>query len=272
MTSPLAAATVTPMQPGPPRTVLTAFGSTAEPALMEGGQGRTWRSGDIVLKPVDNHAEAEWRAETLIALPESEAFRVPRPVRSDSGSWTVDGWEAGELLAGSTDPKRWSEAVETGEKFHAAIADLPRPEFLTSKNDWWSMADRDSWNLDLPLPAEVDDLAAARVPITVPHQLVHGDLLGNILYEPGLPPAVIDWPPYWRPTAWATAVALIDAICWHRAPTALLDTTPPQLALRALLYRILTDHHAAEARQTPWIPHPAYSPAIKAVLDRVQQH
>ncbi|WP_335991167.1 phosphotransferase [Glycomyces sp. MUSA5-2] len=256
----------------PPRSVLEAFGALGEPRLLHGGQGRTWASGKLVFKPADNEIESTWRAETLIALPESEAFRVPRPVRSDSGSWTVDGWEASELLAGSTDPKRWSEAVQIGEKFHAAIADLPRPEFLSSRDDWWSRADRDSWNLDIALPAEVDDLAAARAPIEVPHQLVHGDLLGNILYEPGLPPAVIDWPPYWRPTAWATAVALIDAVCWHRAPTTLLDTTPPQLALRALLYRTLTDHHAAEARHTPWTPHPAYSPAIKAVLDRVQQH
>ncbi|WP_146148226.1 phosphotransferase [Glycomyces artemisiae] len=260
------------MQTGPPRTVLTAFGSTAEPTLMEGGQGRTWRSGDIVLKPVDNSAEAEWRAETLAALPESEAFRVPKPIRSVSGNWIVEHWEASELLSGSTDPKSWNEAVATGEQFHAALAAVPCPEFLASRDDWWSTADRDSWNLDIALPAEVDDLAAARTPMTVPHQLVHGDLLGNVLYEPGLPPAVIDWAPYWRPTAWATAVALIDAICWHDAPTVLLDSASPQLALRALLYRILTDRHAAAARQTPWTPHPAYTPAIKAVLDRLRQH
>lgn len=259
------------MQPGPPRTVLTAFGSNAEPVLLQGGQGRTWRSGDIVLKPVDHPGEAEWRAETLAALPESKAFRIAKPVRSVSGNWIVEHWEASELLSGSIDPKRWNEAVATGEQFHAALADIPRPEFLSSRDDWWSLADRDSWNLDLPLPAEVDDLAAARAPITVPHQLVHGDLLGNVLYEPGLPPAVIDWPPYWRPTAWATAVALIDAVCWHRAPTTLLDTAPPQLALRALLYRILTDYHAAKAQQIPWTPHQAYTPAVKAVLSRVQQ-
>ncbi|WP_327326924.1 hypothetical protein OG735_33755 [Streptomyces sp. NBC_01210] len=44
-----------------------------------------------------------------------------------------------------------------------------------------------------------------------------------VLFEPGLPPAIIDWPPYWRPAGWASAVVAVDALCWYEAEAALLD-------------------------------------------------
>ncbi|MEU5875518.1 TIGR02569 family protein [Glycomyces sp. NPDC047369] len=262
------------MQPGPPRTVLAAFGSTTKPALLEGGQGRTWRSGDIVLKPVDHPAEAEWRAELLSALPQSEGFRIPRPIPTRTGEWAAEGWEATELLPGATDPKRWNDAIEAGTAFHQAIRELPRPDFLDVRNDCWTLADRDSWDLGLePTDPTLRALAESRTPITVPHQLVHGDLLGNILYEPGLPPAIIDWPPYWRPTSWAAAVAAVDALCWNGAPESLLDDWSgleswPQMTVRALMYRMITDQHAAAADNRRWRPHPAYLPVAEAVVRR----
>ncbi|MEU6250363.1 TIGR02569 family protein [Glycomyces sp. NPDC047010] len=260
----------------PPRTVLEAFGAVEKPTLLDGGQGRTWRSGDVVLKPVDNQAEAEWRAETLSSLPESTTFRVPRPIRTHEGAWTADGWEATALLPGATDPKRWNDAVTAGAAFHAAIAHLPRPGFLSSRDDWWTLADRDSWNLDLkPTDPTLHALAEFRTPIDVPHQLVHGDLLGNILYEPGLPPAIIDWPPYWRPTSWAAAVTAVDALCWNGADSTLLDhwsnlESWPQMTVRALMYRMITDQYAATADNHPWQPHPAYLPAARAVIRRAR--
>ncbi|SDL83456.1 TIGR02569 family protein [Glycomyces sambucus] len=256
------------MRTSPPRHVLDAFGAAAEPELLDGGQGRTWRSGGIVLKPVENKAEAQWRADLLAALPESAEFRVPRPIRSGE-SWTVDGWEATALIPGATDPKRWNDAIEVGAAFHAALADLPRPDFLDTRDDWWSRADNDSWNLDLrPDDPRIQELAEARLPVHLPHQLVHGDLLGNVLYEPGLPPAIIDWPPYWRPASWAAAVIAIDAMCWNGADESVLDQWAhlaawPQMTLRALLYRMITDQHAGRHE-----PHPAYLPVVEAVLRR----
>lgn len=178
-------------------------------------------------------------------------------------------------MAGRTDPRRWNDAIETGATLHAAIAHLERPQFLDDRDDWWSRADRAAW-----APSTIDDdplvrgLLEARRPLTASEQLVHGDLLGNVLYEPGLPPAVIDWPPYWRPPAWAAAVAAVDALCWHRAEPPLLDRWShlrewPQVLVRALLFRILTDREAARSRTSPWEPHPAYGPVAELVLARV---
>jgi uncharacterized protein (TIGR02569 family) len=262
------------MRTGPPRHVLDAFGAAKEPALLDGGQGRTWRSGGIVLKPVDDLAEAEWRAAALTSLPVNEAFRIARPIPTREGEWAVDGWEATAHLPGATDPRRWNEAIEAGTAFHQAIAHLPRPQFLDDSEDRWSRADRDSWDLALPQDdPTLRDLAQARTPVALTHQLVHGDLLGNVLYDPALPPAIIDWPPYWRPVSWAAAVVAVDAMCWQGADEMLLDRWShleswPQMTLRALMYRMITDRNAAGGR--PWEPHRAYLPVAKTLLGRAR--
>ncbi len=67
---------------------------------------------------------------------------------------------------------------------------------------------------DLGLVPEVADLLAARTPVRAASQLVHGDLTGNVLFADGLPPAVIDFSPYWRPKALASAVVAVDAVVW----------------------------------------------------------
>jgi hypothetical protein len=56
---------------------------------------------------------------------------------------------------------------------------------------------------------------------------------------------VIDWPPYFRPAAFALAVAAVDALCWAGASPRLLDDWADlpewrQLLLRAFAYRTAT--------------------------------
>ena len=75
---------------------------------------------------------------------------------------------------------------------------------------------------------------------------MHGDLTGNVLFAPGIPPAVIDFSPYWRPTAFAAAVVVGDALAWEGADESLLGAVAhiaafPQFLLRALIYRIVVD-------------------------------
>jgi uncharacterized protein (TIGR02569 family) len=256
----------------PSQGVLEAFGAVGEPRLLDGGQGETWLVGSVVLKPAGLAAEARWRASILAALPDTDRVRIARPVRAVSGDWLHEGWEAGHYLAGRTDPTRWDGAIEAGAAFHELLVDVPRPDFLDTRDNWWSRGDRISWDLtavaDVPLLRRLMD---ARGPISVEKQLVHGDLLGNVLYEPGLPPAIIDWAPYWRPTSWAAAVAVVDALCWHGADDELVERWShlaewPQMLLRALLYRMITDLEVTQAAGSDWQPHPAYEPIVKLVL------
>ena len=117
--------------------------------------------------------------------------------------------------------------IAVGERFHAALDGVPRPSLIDTRTDQWAIGDRVAWG-ELPaarfahvkhLPRLVDALR----PIDAPSQLVHGDLTGNVLFAPGLPPAVIDFSPYWRPTGFASAVVVGDALAWEGADESLLD-------------------------------------------------
>ncbi|MDX6262448.1 MAG: hypothetical protein QOH84_4136 [Kribbellaceae bacterium] len=267
------------MQPStiaPPTSVLEAFAITAEPVALAGGKGGTWRAGEVVLKPVEFAPEGRWRAEVLSALPRSEHFRVARPIRAADGTWIADGWEASSLVAGVTDVSRQDDVLRAAIEFHRAIAALPRPAFLDDRDDPWSTGDRVAWE-ELPLrlsPAAdplVRPLLEARRPVDLPAQAVHGDLPGNVLFAEGLPPAIIDWPVYWRPPSWALAVAVADALCWYGATPDLAfrwSHLPAwgQMLIRALLYRLATD----EAAQGPscWTTAhlDAYRPAVAVAV------
>ena len=106
--------------------------------------------------------------------------------------------------------------------------------------------------------------------MTARPQLVHGDLTGNVLFHPDLPPAVIDLSPYWRPSAFASAVVVADALAWEGAGLELIDAAADepdfgQCLVRALLFRIVTDHLFAGDRQHEWLA--PYRSAIRAALD-----
>lgn len=195
-------------------------------------------------------------------------FRVARPVPSADGSWATHGWEAWRQVDGSADPHRADDVIRAGEAFHVTLKDLPRPRFLGVRDNPWSRADRLAWQEtdrapDFPL---LKPLLAACRPVSAPAQLVHGDLLGNVLFAPGRAPAIIDWPPYWRPAAWASAIVAVDALCWYEADPALLERWSQlpdwrQLLLRALIFRIATHETLDDAAES------AYRPVVNLVLD-----
>lgn len=205
---------------GPDGQVLRGFGLVEPAVRLAGGQGETWHSGAVVLKRSDG--ESAWRADVLSVLPESKDFRVPRPVRSEDGEWVVFGWEASELLPGATDVRRQDDVLVAASAFHEAVSGLPRPDFIDTRHDPWADGDRVAWREQSiegsrPYVELVGPLVEAWRPVDLVSQVVHGDLPGNVMFTDGLPPAIIDWPVYWRPPAWAAAVAVADALCWYGA-------------------------------------------------------
>jgi uncharacterized protein (TIGR02569 family) len=190
-----------------------------------------------------------WLGESLAGV-QPEDVRIAKPVRSRRGSWRHEGWGATQWVEGA-DPKgaattRWAGILEAGRAFHRAVAHLPRPACLDERRDSWATADRAAWGEG---PAQVHSAFAAvarRIwnvlePLGRP-QLVHGDLTGNVLFTPGLPPAVIDLSPYWRPPEYAEGVVVADALCWHGALPSLLSDVRVSVAAvaRGLLFRMLT--------------------------------
>ncbi|MDO5663472.1 MAG: hypothetical protein Q4G40_12310 [Brachybacterium sp.] len=149
-------------------------------------------------------------------------------------------------MPGKADERRVDEVLAAGAAFHDALADLPRPAFLDAAEDPWSVADRVAWGEAPPPTGDlVESLLAECGEPTEPCQIIHGDLLGNVLFADGHPPTIIDWAPYWRPAGYSAAVAVVDAVCWHRVPLAalLVDrgyASWRELLLRALVFRTAT--------------------------------
>jgi len=235
---------------GPPPEVLAEFGAAGELEPVSDGRATAWRAGRVVLKPLDmSPAALAWQAEVLGSL-KPDAVRIAPPIRSRNGTLVVDGWTAWPLMAGRH-ARRWPEIIAAGERFHAALAGVKRPaSVLDARTDPWARADRIAWGEspagDLAAVPAVARLLAARRPVGAPSQLVHGDLTGNVLFADGLPPAVIDFSPYWRPTAFASAIVAVDAVVWFDADPGLLQTVAElpdgaQLLVRALLFRLLAE-------------------------------
>ena len=232
----------------PPNTVLQAFDVAQHELLpLGGGTDLAWRAGHVVLKPCTDPIEWRWMGEQLPAV-RQDGFRLALPLPARDGRWVVEGWCAQTAVEGAHEQGRWLDVLAVGARFHAAIAHLARPAFLDARDNPWSVGDRVAWQ-EMPSPFDHPTLRRVldlRRPIALESQLIHGDLGGNVLFAEGLPPAVIDFAPYWRPVGFAAAVVVADAVCWEGAPPETFDEVAagidgfPQLFVRALIYRLVT--------------------------------
>ncbi|WP_250006404.1 hypothetical protein [Actinoplanes sp. M2I2] len=228
----------------PPAGVLRAFGVEGPARALAGGRGTSWLAGGLVLKP-----EAGPVVEELDGL-RSGGFRLAAPARTRDGSFACEGWSATRWVAGAeadyAQESTWRDILAAGRAFHRAVAHVRRPGFLAARQDWWARGDRAAWGersvrFRPEFAGVASWLAGALAPLGEP-QLVHADLTQNVLFAPGLPPAIIDISPYWRPAAYAEGVVVADALCWHDARASLLEAvgvSVPAVA-RALLFRMAT--------------------------------
>jgi uncharacterized protein (TIGR02569 family) len=214
-----------------------------------------------VLKPVDDERQAAWVAN-LLATIETDDVVIPRPISTSTstgtGDYVVDGWTATEFADAHHRPRRWLDIIAAGRALHRALAQVARPEWMGTADDWWRRADRVAFDDSEPagdprLAGLVHRLRAARRPIDHAEQLVHADLCGNVLFDDRDRPVVIDPSLFWRPVEYASAVVAIDAFEWEDAGDAALhwlDDVPDahQLLLRAAIFRIATSAEVAAAR------------------------
>ncbi|HSS68218.1 MAG TPA: hypothetical protein VLK34_06670 [Nocardioidaceae bacterium] len=173
-----------------------------------------------------------------------------------------DGWCADTLVAGEhrTWDGQWPDALVACQQFHRALEGMPPPPFQHRRDDIFAIADRVVWGehsveVDGPIASALDELAGLTRPIASLSQLIHGDVAGNLLFARGLPPAVIDFSPYWRPAGHAVAQTIVDAILWYGADVSLVVAASDvaeldQFLVRALAFRLLLDALQLDA-ETP---------------------
>lgn len=246
---------------------------------LSGGQGRSWLVDQAVLKPLDFPLSAlRWQAELLTRLDGRNDVRVSVPLCGTDGAWINHGWTAWRYQSGVHLPGRWHEIVVVGQRLHVALQDELEPAFLADRADIWAIADQVAW-AELPAAEHagvrhLDRLISGLRPVSGRAQLVHGDLTGNVLFHPHLPPLVLDLSPYWRPPAFASAIVIADALVFEGAhpdvvQPMLVDPTFPQYLLRALIFRAVSDHLARPQVRGPGVDDP-YGPAVDLAIQLAQ--
>jgi uncharacterized protein (TIGR02569 family) len=194
--------------------IAQAFDIVGALHLLPGGEGRTYRAGDIIYRREANIVEASYLADVYHSL-HGDGFRIPKPIRTKQGSWiSSTGWSAWTFVPGRPALQADLPSVIVAVRaFHQALAHLPYPDYLATRDTLYDRADNAAWNTPpaaiapelLPLVAELLRLRQPVAPLRP--QLIHGDLNEeNILVAPGVPPALIDLTPYWHPPEFALAV------------------------------------------------------------------
>ncbi|MCW2737560.1 hypothetical protein [Nocardioides sp.] len=253
-----------PDAPQPPDHVLDLFVAEGVLERLPGGQGTSWRAGDLVLSPGRDPSEgwlAPHQARIAVRLDEQvpRAVRLSLPVPARDGSLVVDGWAATRFEPGTTPCRDLVVLRATAHLLHAHLATAvpQRPDELDARTDRWAVAERQAYDADAAvraarergdsgladlvsaLAADLDDTDLGR------DQLVHADLAGNVLLDATGTPFVIDLSPAWRSPLWAEAVCVLDAVLWGGAPADALDEwrsgVHRQAMLRAALFRVLSD-------------------------------
>lgn len=256
----------------PPDHVLDLFVADGVLEPLAGGQGTSWRAGDLVLSPDRDATQLGWLAfaQARLAVRLDEEFprslRLALPVPARDGRIVIDGWAATRFEPGTMPCHDLATLRATAHLLHArlALAVAERPDDLDARTDQWAVAERLAHDGDAalratglrPEPGHHDLVAALVAGLDATdlgrEQLVHADLAGNLLLDASLTPFVIDLSPAWRSPLWAEAVCVLDAVLWFGAPDDALDDwrvgVRRQAMLRAALFRVFSDQPCDVAR------------------------
>jgi len=158
---------------------------------------------------------------------------------------------AGVRRDGST-PARTLPGGTTCCRLASSHAELARVDpvwsaALDARTSPWAVADRVAWG-EAPIPARLAGRTRAVVERALDRaeggedravQIIHGDLAGNVLFPSTGRPVIIDLSPYRRPVGHATAIAVVDQICWHGAGPSRVALAGAADLARAVVFRIV---------------------------------
>lgn len=230
-----------------PPEVLDAFWLPHEAIPLPGGQGNSWRVGDFVLKP--HESSYEWISQIVNQLTPLN-FRVSHHHKTLDGNYTYQGWWCTHFELGHEVTGRITEKYRIALELHDILGTIQKSENWYPSDSPWSRAHAIVWwERELPRDIHPEIYSTIRgviqllKPISLPNQIIHGDLCGNILFHETLSPVVIDFSLDYRPRAYAEAILIADSIAWENGGEEAYWLLPPnseQILLRACLFRLTT--------------------------------
>ena len=228
---------------------IAAFGSEGSVQSLAGGEGNSVRVGKCVLKPIENEGRYSWACDLLLRLNPKD-HRICRPLRAKTGSFVFNGWGASAYEPGDPFNGRWDEKLQVCRSFHAILNQLNYSS-MPHSSDRWTKAHEITWQFE-SLPNSVEKQIAETIEALFVHYLpmqrsegvLHSDICGNILFDAGNQPCVIDFSPAYGPAKYAEAILVADAIAWEGAPLEIVRLLPysdeyRQLLLRAINFRLI---------------------------------
>lgn len=135
---------------------------------LPGGQGRSVRAGDLVLKPVDEVSKYEWLGDALEGV---------------AGAWCEQGWGATRHVDGAFVEGRMVDKLAASIAFHRAVSHIGKPAAFDTWTNPWTAAAQVAWN-ERSVPEDAPDevktvvrsLQSRWQPVSLPSQFVHTDL------------------------------------------------------------------------------------------------
>ena len=223
------------------------FAGTTNGHALPGGQNESVRAGNLVLKPIHETEKYLWMAKCLNKI-DFEDLQIAIPVRSRDGNYTEDSIGATRYYEATFLPNRLETKLDTCHRLNKMIANVSKPDGFDSWENRWTKAQGVAWSqsgrTNMEVPEEIKMLLEMRTPLERPHQLVHVDLAGNILFDRYDNAVVIDFTPGFYPKEYAEVLLLIDSIAWYGASIENLnllkleEELKNQRILRALIFRL----------------------------------
>lgn len=223
--------------------ILEAFGQTGDWSLLPGGQNTSVKAGNVVLKPVEDIAHADWLSEVLVRL-KTNGYRVSKPIQSKYGNFSYNGWTCCHYEKGLEIKGAVQEKLAVSHLLHHDLKAIVCDDFPVATHHW-AMAHRVAWQKE-PLPADLPKeafeclkrlLQQVKLEDRYEKQLIHADLAGNILFDTDLGPLIIDFSPTVAPVAYAEAILVGDSIAWQGAPVTTLQLLPQTAYYQEMLWR-----------------------------------